>query len=42
MLQAVDALRSIAGTIEDSGKRKNWVSTPDNDAILGLTGQKIT
>jgi serine/threonine protein kinase len=42
MLQAVDALRSIAGTIEDAEKRKNWVSTPDNEAILGLTGQKIT
>jgi tetratricopeptide (TPR) repeat protein len=42
LLQAVDALRGIAGTIEDAEKRKNWVSTPDNEAILGLTGQKIT
>ena len=42
MLQAVDALRTIAGTIEDAEKRKTWVSTPDNEAILGLTGQKIS
>ena len=42
LLQAVDALRTIAGTIEDAEKRKTWVSTPDNDAILGLTGQKIS
>jgi len=42
MLQAVDALRTIAGTIEDAERRKTWVSTPENEAILGLTGQEIS
>ena len=42
MLQAVDALRTIAGTIEDPERRKTWVSTPENEAILGITGQEIS